>query len=68
MDIRHMTIDDLLDVLQWMQDRAAYWRACNKPMPGTLYANDCKAEADAVRELARRGYMPSGLYPYQYSY
>lgn len=57
MDIKHMTIDDLLILLQWMQDRAAYWRVCNKPMPGTLYAEDCKMEANVVRELARRGYM-----------
>ena len=57
MDIKRMTIDDLLDVLQWTQDRAAYWRACNRPMPGTLYAGDCEVEANVVRELARRGYM-----------
>ena len=57
MNVKRMTIDDLLDVLQWGRDRATYWRACNKPMPGTLYAEDCTAEADAVRELARRGYM-----------
>ena len=57
MNIKRMTIDDLLDVLQWIQDRAAYWRTCGKPMPGTLYAEDCKVEADTVRELARRGYM-----------
>lgn len=68
MDIKRMTIDDLLDVLQWARDRAAYWKACNKPMPGAMYAEDCKTEANAIRELARRGYMSSGLYPYQYSY
>lgn len=68
MDIKCMTIDDLLDVVQWAQDRAAYWRACNRPMPGTLYAEDCKMEADAIRELAYRGYMPDGPHPYQYSY
>ena len=34
------TIDELLDVLQWARDRAAYFRACNKPMPGALYAAD----------------------------
>lgn len=45
------TIDELLDVLQW-----AYYRACNKPMPGALYAADCKAERDATAELYRRGY------------
>lgn len=50
------TIDELLDVLQWARDRAAYFRACNKRMPGTLYAEDCKAERDAVAELYRRGY------------
>lgn len=50
------TIDELLDVLQWARDRAAYWRACNKPMPGALYAADCKAERDAEAELYRRGY------------
>ena len=47
MNIEHMTVNDLLIVLQWMQDRAAYW-------------DDCKMEADVVRELARRGYMPGG--------
>ena len=57
MNIKRMTIDDLLDVLQWAHDRATYWRACGKLMPGTLYAEDCKAEADVVQELARRGYM-----------
>ena len=50
------TIDELLDVLQWARDRAAYFRACNKPMPGALYAADCKAERDAGAELYRRGY------------
>ena len=50
------TIDELLDVLQWARDRAAYFRACNKPMPGALYAEDCKAERDAEAELYRRGY------------
>ena len=50
------TIDELLDVLQWARDRAAYFRACNKPMPGALYAADCKAERDAEAELYRRGY------------
>ena len=50
------TIDELLDVLQWARDRAAYYRACNKPMPGALYAADCKAERDAEAELYRRGY------------
>lgn len=50
------TIDELLDVLQWARDRAAYFRACNKPMPGALYASDCKAERDAEAELYRRGY------------
>ena len=50
------TIDELLDVLQWARDRAAYFRACNKPMPGALYAADCKAERDAEAEVYRRGY------------
>ena len=50
------TIDELLDVLQWARDRAAYFRACNQPMPGALYAADCKAERDAEAELYRRGY------------
>ena len=50
------TIDELLDVLQWARDRAAYFRACNKPMPGALYAADCKAEREAEAELYRRGY------------
>ena len=50
------TIDELLDVLQWARDRAAYFRACNKPMPGALYAEDCKAERDTEAELYRRGY------------
>ena len=50
------TIDELLDVLQWARDRAAYFRACNKPIPGALYAADCKAERDAEAELYRRGY------------
>ena len=50
------TIDELLDVLQWARDRAACFRACNKPMPGALYAADCKAERDAEVELYRRGY------------
>lgn len=50
------TIDELLDVLQWARDRAAYFRACNKRMPGALYAADCKAERDVEAELYRRGY------------
>ncbi len=50
------TIDELLDVLQWVRSRAAYFRACNKPMPGALYAADCKAERDIEAELYRRGY------------
>lgn len=50
------TIDELLDVLQWTRDRAAYFRACNKRMPGALYASDCKAEREAEAELYRRGY------------
>ncbi len=50
------TIDELLDVLQWARDRVAYFRACNKSMPGALYAADCKAERDAEAELYRRGY------------
>ena len=48
------TIDELLDVLQWVRDRATYFRACNKPMPGALYASDCKAERDAEAELPAR--------------
>lgn len=50
------TIDELLDVLQWVRDRATYYRACNKRMPGALYAADCKAERDTETELYRRGY------------
>lgn len=50
------TIDELLDVLQWARDRAAYYRACNKQMPGALYAADCEAERGAESELYRRGY------------
>lgn len=54
--MENYTIDELLDVLQWARDRAAYYRACNKLMPGALYAADCKAERDAECELYRRGY------------
>lgn len=50
------TIDELLDVLQWARDRAAYFRACNKRMPGALYAADCKTEREVEAELYRRGY------------
>ena len=50
------TIDELLDVLQWIRSRAAYFRACNKPMPGALYAADCEAEREVEAELYRRGY------------
>ena len=58
------TIDELLDVLQWGRDRAAYFRACNKPMPGALYAEDCKAERDAEAELYRRGYYTAQQAPH----
>ena len=50
------TIDELLDVLQWVRDDATYYRACNKRMSGALYAADCKAKRDAEAELYRRGY------------
>ena len=50
------TIDELLDVIQWMRSRAAYFRACNKPMPDELYAADCEAEREVKAELYRRGY------------
>lgn len=55
-DIEKMTIDELLNIFQWAKDKAAYYRACGKSMPGTLYAKDCAAEAAACRELCRRGY------------
>lgn len=56
--MKNYTIDKLLDVLQWARDRAAYYKACGKSMPGALYSEDCKAERDAEAELYRRGYIP----------
>lgn len=56
MKVNNMTIDELLDVVQWAKDRAAYYRACGKSQPGTAYAEDCKFEDDVCRELSRRGY------------
>ncbi len=56
--MENYTIDELLNVLQWARDRAAYYRACGKSMPGALYAADCKAERDVEAELYRRGYVP----------
>lgn len=57
-DIKKMTIDELFEIFQWAKDRADYYRGCGKSMPGTLYAEDCKAEDAASRELYRRGCRP----------
>ena len=52
--MKNKTVDELLEIIAWAKDRARYRRTCNIINP-VAYANDCKAEADATRELARRG-------------
>lgn len=50
MDVNGMTTDQLLELLAWARDRAAYRRACQQPIDGadttTVYA--------AMDELCRR--------------
>lgn len=48
------TTTELLEIIAWVQDRARCRRECGI-VDGAAYAADCKAESDAVRELARRG-------------
>ena len=55
-DMQHKTIDELLELLQWIADRQRYRRKCGiKSGPG--YADDCKAEAAALNELTARGFF-----------
>lgn len=54
MNIKHMTIDDLLDVIQWIADQEAYRRACGMSRP-TDYAEESALELKISAELVRRG-------------
>lgn len=54
--VQNMTIDELHDVLQWIADRAAYYRAIGRPQPGALYAADDAMERSICAELYRRGF------------
>lgn len=49
------TTGELLELLQWIADRHRYRLACGI-RDGAGYAEDCKAEADALRELTARGF------------
>lgn len=53
--VKKMTIDQLLDVMQWLADRAAYRKACNIYNP-SAYADDETAWRYVAGELYRRGY------------
>lgn len=48
------TTDQLLELLAWIKCRQAYRRICGK-RDGTAYAEECKAENDALWELQKRG-------------
>lgn len=50
------TTDELLELLQWVADRHRYRLACGI-RSGAGYADDCKAEAEALHELTVRGYF-----------
>lgn len=63
MDVCNMSNGQLLDVLQWSEDRAAYYRACGRPMPGTAYADSERACMACIGELYRRGYKPHRAQP-----
>lgn len=65
--MKNKTIDQLLEIIQWANDRAKYRRACGIYSP-SAYAEDEITERAAVRELNRRGYMPKGDFAYRYSY
>lgn len=49
-----MTIDDLLDVIQWIADREAYRRVCGMSRP-TDYAEENALELKISAEIGRRG-------------
>lgn len=53
--MKEKTIDELLEILQWVVDRQRYRRACGI-RDGAGYAADAKVESDAIAELSRRGY------------
>lgn len=54
-DKSKMTTDELLEILAWVRDRAAYRRICKIPT-GPEWAEDCRAEEEALTELVKRGY------------
>lgn len=51
--MKNKTIDKIMDLLQWISDRAAYRRACGYTN-GAAYAEECSAEDAALTELTRR--------------
>lgn len=54
--MKNKTTDELIDLLQWITDRAAYRRACGYTS-GAAYAEECRAEDAALSELVSRGWL-----------
>lgn len=55
MNCSKMSIDQLREVVAWVDDRAAYRRACGT-VSGTSYAEDESAARAALAEISRREY------------
>lgn len=55
MNVKSMTIDQLLELLNWIVARQNYRRVCGI-CDGVAYAEECKVESDAIYELQCRGY------------
>lgn len=53
--MEHKTTDQLLELLQWIVCRQRYRRECGI-RDGAAYAEECKAEREAIHELEKRGY------------
>lgn len=53
--MEHKTTDELLEILNWIVFRQRYRLACGI-RDGAAYAEECKAESEAIHELEKRGY------------
>lgn len=49
------TTDELLELLHWIVCRQRYRLACGI-RDSVAYAEECKAESEAIHELEKRGY------------
>ena len=54
MKVKEMSTDKIIETLYWIEGRQRYRRAC-KIHDGAAYAEECRAEDEALRELQTRG-------------